>query len=279
MGIRINMAKIKGSRVLITGGSSGIGRATAFEFAGKGAKLAITSRRLEPLRSVAEGIKDAFPKIQTPFALPCDVSNRGNVSRLVKSCMDHFGGIDILINNAGIGVHGNTEMTTLKDFHSVMEVNFFGSVHCILEVLPPMREIGKGLIVNIASVAAKHGVPYLGAYSASKAALAALSQSLRAELARSGISVMIVYPGYTQTDFFKNEKKVGGARRPVGPYASAKKVAKAIVKAIESEKLDLVLSLEGKALTYSQSLMPWLVERTMEKIAYKLRDKREVLNA
>lgn len=89
---------------------------------------------------------------------------------------------------------------------------------------------------------------------------------------------MIVYPGYTQTEFFKNEKKVGGVRRPAGPYASAKKVAKAIVKAIERERQDLVLSLEGKALTFSQSLMPWLVEKAMERIAYRLRDKREVLN-
>ena len=272
------MAKIKGSRILITGASSGIGRATAFELAGKGAKLAIASRRLDPLRSVADEIKDAFPDIPAPFALPCDISDKENVSRVVKSCVGHFGGIDILINNAGIGVYGNTEMTTLEDFRSVMEVNFFGSIRCILEVLPLMKKAGKGLIINIASVAAKHGVPYLGAYSASKAALAALSQSLRAELAKSGISIMIVYPGYTQTEFFKNEKKVGGARRPAGPYASAKKVAKAIVKAIESERQDLVLSLEGKALTFSQSLMPWLVEKAMERIAYRLRDKREVLN-
>ncbi|MCK4431162.1 MAG: SDR family oxidoreductase [Candidatus Aminicenantes bacterium] len=272
------MEKIKGSRVLITGASSGIGKAMAFELADRGAKLAITSRRFNNLRKVAEDIGYAFPDLPAPIVIPCDVTGMENVERLVKSCVDHFGGIDILINNAGIGVYGDTERTTLDDFHLVMEVNFFGAVNCVLEVLPLMKKNGKGLIVNIASVAAKHGVPYLGAYSASKAALVALSQSLRAELSNSDISIMIVYPGYTQTDFFAKEKKVGGAHRPPGPYTSVQKVAKTIVRAIESEKQDLVLSLEGKALTFSQSLMPWLVERAMERIAYKLRDKKEEYN-
>jgi len=269
------MAIIDGSRALITGASSGIGRATSFELAKRGAILAVTARRLKTLRKVSDEIKNAFPNVQAPLSIPCDISNREDVGRLVKKCVDYLGGIDILINNAGIGVYGNAEMTTLEDFRSVMEVNFFGSVNCILEVLPRMKKIGKGLIINIASVAAMHGVPYMGAYSASKAALVALSQSLRAELAISGISMMIVYPGYTQTDFFKNEKKVGGAHRPAGPYAPARKVARAIIKAIESEKPDLVLSPGGKALKFSKSLMPWLPERAMQRIAFKLSDEKE----
>ena len=269
------MAKIDGSRVLITGASSGIGRATSIELAKRGAILALTARRLKTLRKVSDEIKDAFPEAQAPLSIPSDVSDKEDVGRLVKKCVDYLGGIDILINNAGIGVYGNTEMTALEDFRSVMEVNFFGSLHCILEVLPRMKEIGKGLVVNVASVAAMHGVPYMGAYSASKAALVALSQSLRAELAKSGISMMIIYPGYTQTDFFKNEKRVGGAHRPAGPYAPATKVARAIIKAIESERSDLVLSLAGKALKFSKSLMPWLAERAMQRIAYKLEDKKE----
>jgi len=269
------MAKIDGSRVLITGASSGIGKATSIELAKRGAILALTARRLKALRKVSDEIKDAFPEAQAPLSIPSDVSDKEDVGRLVKKCVDYLGGIDILINNAGIGVYGNTEMTALEDFRSVMEVNFFGSLHCILEVLPRMKEIGKGLVVNVASVAAMHGVPYMGAYSASKAALVALSQSLRAELAKSGISMMIIYPGYTQADFFKNEKRVGGAHRPAGPYAPATKVARAIIKAIESERSDLVLSLAGKALKFSKSLMPWLAERAMQRIAYKLEDKKE----
>ncbi|UCG94740.1 MAG: SDR family NAD(P)-dependent oxidoreductase, partial [Candidatus Aerophobus sp.] len=245
------------------------------ELAKRGAMLALTARRLKNLRKVSDEIKDAFPDVQAPLLIPCDVSDKEDAIRLIRKCANHLGGIDILINNAGIGVYGNAELTTLEDFRSVMEVNFFGSVNCILEALPHMKKMGKGLIINIASVAAMHGIPYAGAYSASKAALVALSQSLRAELVKNGISIMVVYPGYTQTNFFNIEKKVGGARRPGGPYAPAKKVARSIIKAIESERRDLVLSLVGKALKFSQSLMPWLADRVMQRIAYKLADKKE----
>jgi len=264
--------RIEGKRVLITGASSGIGLALSTVLARKGAVLALTSRRFDRLQEVVREIGSAFPDIPASLAIPCDVADRESVSRLIKGCVNRLGGIDILINNAGISVYGDTERTTLEDFHSVMEVNFFGALHCMSEVIPLMERQGKGLIVNIASVAAKHGVPYLGAYCASKAALMALSQSLRAELSKSGISIMIVYPGYTQTNIFKDEKKVGGAHRPPGPYASASKVAEAIVGAIEGEKRELVFSLEGRALTLLQGLLPQLVEKAMERIADKLRD-------
>jgi short-subunit dehydrogenase len=266
------MAKIKGERVLLTGASSGIGKALAFELARKGVRIILTSRRFDLLKKVAEEIIYTFPDAMTPLVIDCDVTNRKDVRKVIHFCAEHYGGIDILINNAGIGVYGACEKTSLEDLRSLMEVNFFGSVHFILEVLPLMREAGEGLIVNISSLAAKHGVPCLAAYGASKAALAALSQSLHAELVGSGISVLTVYPGYTQTDFFRKEKKVGGARRPDKPYASVQKVAQAMVAGIEKEKHELVLSTEGKALILCQSLIPLLVRKAMERIACNLRD-------
>lgn len=272
------MSKIRDLRVLITGASSGIGKALAFEFANKGARLTIASRSFDSLKKVADELEDAFPGIQAPLAVACDVSNRENVNQLIKRCEDHWGSIDILINNAGTGVYGYSEMTALEDFRSVMEVNFFGAVHCILSALPLLKKNGRGLIVNISSVAAVYGVPYLGAYSASKAALVTLGQSLRAELGGNGVSIMNVYPGYTQTGFFKKEKKVGGAHRPPGPYVSPQRVAKAIVRAIKKEKQELVLSLGGKMLALSRSFLPWLVKRAMKRIADKLRDKKEEFN-
>jgi short-subunit dehydrogenase len=206
------------------------------------------------------------------------VTNREQAREVIHFCAEHYGGVDILINNAGTGVYGIFEKISLEDFRSQMEVNFFGSLHFILEALPLMKEAGKGMIVNISSLAAKHGVPYLAAYGASKAALAILGQSLDAELARDGISVLTVYPGYTQTDFFKKEKKVGGARRPFGPYTSPHKVAKAVITAIEKEKHELILSTEGKALILLQSLMPWVVRKGMERMACELREQKEVRN-
>jgi len=273
-----DMAKIDGERVILTGASSGIGKALAFELARKGARIVLTSRQPELLEKVAQEIKYTFPEVTSPLAIACDVINREQVRRVIHFCVEHFGGVDILINDAGIGVYGACEKTSLEDFRSLMEVNFFGSVHFILEALPLMRKAGKGLIINISSLAAKHGVPYLAAYSASKAALAALGQGLEAELVGSGISVLTVYPGYTQTDFFRKEKKVGGARRPAGPYTSPHQVAQAVIKAIEKKKHELILSIEGKALSLCQSLMPWLARKGMERVARNLRDEKEVFN-
>ena len=266
------MVKIDGERVILTGASSGIGKAIAFELARKRARLLLTSRQFDILEKVAQKIKYTFPEITPPLATACDVTNRDQVRRVIHFCVEHFGGVDMLINGAGIGVYGACEKTSLEDFRLQMEVNFFGPVHFILEALPLMKEAGKGLIVNISSLAAKHGVPYLAAYSATKAALAALGQSLQAELAGSRISVLTVYPGYTQTDFFMKEKKLGGARRPAGPYASPQKVAQAVVRAIEREKHELILSVEGKSLGLCQGLMPWLVRKIMERIACNLGD-------
>jgi short-subunit dehydrogenase len=272
------MSKVNGERVIITGASSGIGKAIAFALARKGARLVLTSRQFYLLEEVVQEIKYTFPEIIPPLAIACDVINREQVKRAIHFCVEHLDGVDILVNNAGIGVYGLCEKTSLEDFRSQMEVNYFGSIHFILEALPLMRKAGKGLIINVSSLAAKHGVPYLGAYSASKAALAVLGQSLNAELVRSGISVLTVYPGYTETNFFKKEKKVGGARRPDGPYTSPQKVAEAVVRAIDREKNELILTIEGKALSLCQGLMPWLVRSAMARIARNLGDKKEIID-
>ncbi len=264
--------KIESKKVLVTGASSGIGLALSGVLAEKGAVLALASRRQDRLREAADKIASAFPHIPTPLAVPCDVSDRESVHQLMQRCVSDLGGIDILINNAGICVYGDAERTPLEEFHAVMDVNFFGALHSMLEVLSTMKQTGKGLIVNIASVAALHGIPYLGAYGASKAALVSLTQSLRAELSKSGISILIVYPGYTQTDIFKNEKRVGDAHRPPGPYAPASRVARAIVKAIEGEKRELVLSPKGKILAFIQGVLPGVVDWVMKRIASDLRD-------
>lgn len=269
------MEKIEGKRVLITGASSGIGKALAKEFASRGAVLALTARTKSRLKVTREELRAAYPLTTAPLIFPCDVANSKDVKNLIKSCEKIMGGVDVLINNAGIGVYGSVARTVPEDYSSIMRVNFLGAVHCILGILPIMQKAGEGLIINISSVAALHGIPYLGAYSASKSALSAFCQSLRAELAQAKVRVMLVYPGYTQTDFFNQEKKVGGGLRPPGPYASPQRVARAVVRAVEKEKRDLVLSLEGKALYFARSLFPGLIHRAMLGLTKKLKDTRE----
>ena len=269
------MKNLKNKKIIITGASSGIGKALAFELAEKGAHLVLTSRKIELLQKTADEIKATFPDSPKPVSISCDISKKEEVKQLIKESINQLGEIDILINNAGIGVYGDIEKTTEEDYRKIMDVNYFGPIYSMFEILPYMKQRKKGMIINVTSLAAIYSVPYLGAYSASKAALVSLTQNLRAELSDSGVSFMIVYPGYTQTDFFKNEKKTGGARRPSGKYMPARKVAKGIVRAIEKGKQDLIFTASGKALAIFQGIAPWLVRKVMREIADNLCDKKE----
>jgi short-subunit dehydrogenase len=269
------MLDLKGKRALVTGASSGIGKELALEFARTGAAVALASRRLDRLEETAGEIRRACPLAPAPLVIGCDVTDREEVARLVETCRERLGGIDILVNNAGAGVYGETARTSVEDIRAIMEVNFYGALNCLFEVLPAMKEARDGLIVNIATAAALHGVPYLAAYGASKAALAAFSQSLRAEISGSGVAVMVVYPGYTETEFFAREKRVGGARRPHPPYAPARRVARLIVRAIERKKAECVLSREGRAIALARKYSPRLAEWAMVRVAARLRESKE----
>lgn len=268
--------RIDGSRIVITGASSGIGQSLSWITAGKGGSLVLASRNVDWLRAMASQIKKVFPETPEPLALRCDVADRRNVHSLIDTATRRLGGIDILINNAGISVYGDMERTSVEDFERLFDVNFFGPLYGMLEVIPQMKAKNHGIIVNIASLAAIHGVPYLGAYGASKAALAVLGQSLRAELSEYGIKIINVYPSYTRTNIFEREKKVGGARRPDTYYAPAVNVAGAVAKAIETEKPELVLSLEGRAMALVKGVLPKLVANAMERIASSLREREQV---
>jgi short-subunit dehydrogenase len=265
--------QIAGKRVVITGASSGIGLELARLVARRGGALLLAARRLERLQTLAAEIREECPETPMPRVVHCDVSDRACVRRLVDTAVRRLGGIDILINNAGISVFGDAEGTSPEDVCALMQVNFFGPLYGMLDALPEMKRGGGGLIVNVISVAAIHGVPYLAAYGASKAALASFGQSLRAELAETDISVINVYPSYTRTNIFAVEKKTGGARRPKHGYVPASRVARAVARAIETEKREVVLSAEGKALSVLRGLFPTLVQRAMERMAAGLREK------
>lgn len=270
------MRTVGEKRIFITGASSGIGRALALEFARKGARLALASRTFGGLEDVAREAARTFGGCPKPLALVCDVRDQMMVRAAIRAAVQGLGGLDILVNNAGVGVYGDAEKTTVEDFQAVMDVNFFGALRCSMEALPALREARRGLIIYIASVAALRGIPYLSAYSASKAALASLGQSLRAELGGVGVDVMVVYPNYTRTDFFLREKRVGGARRPASGYADPARVAAAVVRAVEKGNNELVLSAEGRALKWVRRLFPAATDKAMERIAARLHEPREV---
>lgn len=264
--------RLDGKRVIVTGASSGIGRSLAASLAKRGAVLTLAARDRARLDAVVGEISEAYPESRATVAAPCDVSNELDVRNLIGGVVERTGGVDALVNNAAISVFGEERRTSVQDYRGLMSVNFFGALFAMREVLPFMRRQESGLIVNVASVAALHGVPYLAAYCASKAALVAVSQSLRAELAGTGIRIMIVYPGYTATEIYEREKKAGGARRPTGRYASAESVAEAIARGIERGTRDLFLTWQGRALGVLRGLAPFVVERAMRDIARDLAD-------
>lgn len=264
--------KLARACVIITGGSQGIGLATARAFGRAGARVALAARGAEQLEAAAKSIRERVVECPQVLALPCDVTDGEAVRRTFEEVRRAMGRMDVLVNNAGVSLYGEAEATPVDAVRKVMEVNYFGAVNCIAAVLPVMRKQGSGVIVNVASVAALHGVPFLAAYGATKAALSSYSQSLRAELHGSGIDVATVYPGYAETELFSKEQVFGAVHRPAGPYDSPETVAEAIVEAVRRRRTEVVLSRDGRRLALARRLAPWLVEVAMVRLANALRD-------
>lgn len=265
------MYAFENQSILITGASSGIGRATALLLAEQSAQLVLVARDEVKLQNAANEIRSSYPDTPAPIIISCDVSDVSQVKRMVKECIDLTGGIDILINNAGAGIYGEYLLHSERDFHQIMDINFFGAVYCIQEILPHMVKKGSGKIINIASLAALHGVPYLSAYGSSKAALSVFSQSLRAELYKTDIEVKVIYPGYTDTEFFAKEKRVGRAKRPKRPYGPPQLVAGKILKSINKSNCRHIYTLKGKLLSILHALFPGLLDYFMKRYAIRLK--------
>jgi short-subunit dehydrogenase len=257
---------LEGRTVLVTGASSGIGHALAQAFDAKGCRQALLARDAAALGRVAADLN------HPALVLPCDVTRDAEVKDAVAEALGVLGPIDVLVNNAGCGVYGPLERTPLPVAVRVFDVNFFGSLRVLQAVLPAMRRAGGGLVVNVCSAAATHGVPYLGAYGASKAALASLGQSLRAELAGTGVRVAEVFPGYVDTAFFARETRTGGARRPALPYLPARVAADAVVRGIETDRTRIRFPAESVLLRVLEALSPGAVDLAMARAARALRE-------
>jgi NAD(P)-dependent dehydrogenase (short-subunit alcohol dehydrogenase family) len=242
-----------GQTVLITGANSGIGRATAELLAGKGYKVYATMRDLEKGRDLADLAKAKGWDLH-PIRL--DIRDQASVDGALAA----VGEVDVLINNAGFEVWGPLEEMTVDDLKDQFETNLFGTFRVILGVLPSMRQRGRGVIVNVSSVAGRLAAPLNGAYAASKFALEALTESLSLEAGHFGVRFHLIEPGLVATDFGAKRRVVGAAAGAESPYlpmvrewedvavkqiesgsggrSSAEDVAKIIVDAVENgEKL------------------------------------------
>src|SRR6266404_3764486 len=187
--------KIEGSVVLITGASGGIGEACAREFRRRGARLSLVARSEDKLREVAGA--DAL-------ATAADITDDAARRRAVERTLERFGRIDILINNAGVGLYSPAWKAPMESARTMFELNFFAPLTLIQLVAPVMRSQRGGTIVNVGSIAGKMTLPWFTLYSASKYALGSLTDGLRMELKRDGIHAITVCPGYVATDFQKH---------------------------------------------------------------------------
>jgi NAD(P)-dependent dehydrogenase (short-subunit alcohol dehydrogenase family) len=182
--------------VLITGGSRGLGLVLARKFAAEGARIAICARSEDELKRAKEDLESRGAQVLT---IVCDVRIQHEVDRMIENVCNHYGQIDVLINNAGVIQVGPLEVQTKEDFEDAFAVHFWGPYYAMNAAIPKMRERGAGKIVNIASIGGKMSVPHLAPYCASKFALVGLSGAMRVELAKDNIDVTTVCPGLMRT--------------------------------------------------------------------------------
>ena len=249
---------LQGMRILVTGASQGIGRALAELAARRGARVLAAARSVDLLNELAESVrKDGY----TMEVVPADVAKPEDRQRMVDAAQQHFGGLDILINNAGIGATGHFADSDPAVLRAIMETNFFGTTETTRLVLPLLKQGTKPAIVNVSSIVGKRALPARGLYSASKFAIQGWSEAIRAELAKDGIDVIVVNPGLTQTNFSKNmlEQK---AKIPMDHLRgmTSEQVAAATLRAIEKGKNNLNLTFRGKLLLLFARFAPWVID-------------------
>jgi short-subunit dehydrogenase len=250
---------VAGARVLITGASQGIGRSLAELAARRGARVLAVARSADLLHALADAVRARGGTVEVLAGDVCVPEDR---RRMVEAAERHFGGLDVLINNAGVGATGHFVEAGPERLRKIMEVNFFGATEATRACLPLLRRGHRPAVVNISSIAGKRGIPARSEYSASKFALQGFSEALRAEVAKDGIDVLVVCPGLTRTNFSQNmlEQK---ARLPMDHLRgmSAEAVAAATLRAIERGRNEVVLGWQGKLLTWVSRFLPRVADR------------------
>ena len=226
--------KIQDKRVLVTGGSSGIGLALAQAFAVKGAAVVITGRRQE---LVDAAVADFKKQGHTVDGVAADVTTQEGRKATLKAAKDAMGGIDILVNNAGGVRAGRLENTPEPDIQSMIDVNLTAPIMLTRLALPELRQSGDAVVVNIASGIALVGAPFYATYAAAKAGIARFGEALRRELKGEGVHVLTVYPGATETPMMQSNRagpELGFSREPV------QAVSDAIIDAVETDAFEVI---------------------------------------
>jgi NAD(P)-dependent dehydrogenase (short-subunit alcohol dehydrogenase family) len=251
--------KLRGTTAVITGATSGIGRETALEFVRAGARVVVAGRREERLQELTAEIAAMGGQ---SLAVSTDVADQTQVERLIEQAFKQFGRIDVLVNNAGVGMAARFDEMSLEDFRRVMDVNFWGAVYACKAVVPQMRkQQGGGVIINISSILGKRGMPFETAYCASKFALAGFSEALRTEVMADGIDVSTIFPGAVETEIFATAANQTGMEVPgILPKFPARAMARVIVRDARFPQPEIVMALDAQAINFFNTLVPGLVD-------------------
>jgi short-subunit dehydrogenase len=253
---------IRNSVIVITGGSSGIGHATALALAKKGARIVLAARGVDALARVVDEINSVGGEA---VAVPTDVSRPHEVQELAAAALARFGRIDCWINNASVATWSTIEEMTAEEASRVIDVNLLGTIYGVKAALPAMLEQGRGVIINVASVLAERSIPLLSTYCAAKHGVKGFTESLRMEVSRDGIKVVLVLPSAINTPFYTwGRSKMGVRPDPVSIVYDPRVVARAIVRAVERPRRDVYVGGIGRALALGQRLSPRAVDAYMQ---------------
>jgi NAD(P)-dependent dehydrogenase (short-subunit alcohol dehydrogenase family) len=252
-----------GDVVLLTGASAGIGEGVALRLAERGCRLALAARGAEDLERVAAACR---ARGGDAAAFVTDVADADACRRFVDDAVARFGRVDALVNNAGISMQVRFEdVTDLGVFERIMRVNYLGAVHCTHRALPHLRR-ASGRLAAVASLTALSGVPTRTAYAASKHAMRGFFDSLRVELADTGVTVTVAYPGFVATDIAR--RALGGDGRPIGArnvrddeVMTVDECARLIVRALDRREREVVMTARGKLARWLKLVAPALVDR------------------
>lgn len=253
-----------GSVVVVTGASSGIGRAAAVAFARKGASVVLAARREHALEDVAAEVQRLGGRAAV---IPTDVADESAVHALAQQAVERFGHVDVWVNNASVYVAGEFEQVPPEAFRRVMDVNFFGYVAGARAILPHFRQRGRGVIVNTGSIDSLVGFPYFSPYVASKWAVKGFADSLRWELLGTDVKVGNVLPASIGTPLFDYAANYSGRRlKPMNPVNTAEQVAKAIVSCAERPR-DVYTGRGARSIAWAYRFMPAVAGRMLRTLA------------
>ena len=252
--------------VIITGASSGIGKALAEKYALEGWNIVIAARRMDRL----EALEEKFGK-ETILSVKTDVTNESDCKNLVEKTVERFGRIDVLINNAGISMRASIEDVEISVLRELMDVNYWGTVYCTKFALKYLLE-SKGSLVGVISTGGYIGLPGRTGYSASKFAVRGFLDTVRVEYLKSGLNVLVAAPGFTATEIRKNALMANGNKQNETPrdeskMMSTEKCASIIYRAIKRRKRKMIISFwDGKVIVLAAKLWAWLVDQVLYQV-------------